>query len=120
MIDFSERPPCLTPPVPRLRSTTATVIPYLRKAWLVDDNDILELEVLAVIYDIDGEMAQYMARVVGSVGTLSEFAGGDVCFSEGDAIRIRLLRQKHAKRQDALLEAQRRQCDEAREFVESL
>jgi hypothetical protein len=101
--------------LPDRRSRTTSVLPFVRPAWLVEDDEILALEVVAVVYDVDQESAHYLARVVGAVGSLTEFAAGDVTFSEGDALRIRTLRQR-----ERLMEEQRRQCDDAREFIESL
>src|SRR5688500_5917012 len=98
MVNFANRAPVLTPAEPRPRSRTTTVIPLIRRAWLLDDDDIIELETAAVLYDLASESTRYLARIVGSVGTLSEFACGDVLFSEGDALRVRLLRQQHEKR----------------------
>jgi hypothetical protein len=113
VIDFTERPPIFTPPEPRPRWRTTTVIPFIRRAWLLDDDDIIELETAAVLYHLESESTIYLARIIGSVGTLSEFAGGDVVFSEGDALKIRTLRQRDAQRTAELLARQRAQCDEA-------
>lgn len=107
MIAINERPPVLTPPEPRAPWRTTSVIPYIRKGWVVDDNDLIEIETVAVRYDLESESAVYLARICGSVGTLSEFTTGDVVFSEGDGIRVRLLRQRHR-----IEGKQRRQCDE--------
>lgn len=112
MIDFLSRPPVLTPRAPRPRERTTTLIPYIRRAWLLDDDDLIELEVVGILYCLESETTRYLARIIGSVGVLSEFGAGSVCFSEGDALRVRTVRQDAARR--ARLHAERgRQVDEA-------
>jgi hypothetical protein len=108
----SKRPPVLAPAEPRPRSETCTVIPMRRPAFLLDGDDLVAIEVHALIYDLTEETTRYVATFNGSVATASEFNGGDVVWTEGDAIRIRVLRQ-NADRKAAIINEQRRQCDDA-------
>jgi hypothetical protein len=108
MIARTTRAPVLTPPAPRPRWQTASIVPLHRPAWLLDEDEIVAIEVHALVYDLVEESTRFLATFPGSVAVVSEFSGADVVFNEGDALKIRTLRQRHR-----IAEEQRQQCGDA-------
>jgi hypothetical protein len=80
---------------------TALRLPLVpsRQGYLLDDDgeELHAVEIFALLFDAETEETDVLARYTNSVASLQRFPGRDIAFSEGTALRLRLIRANNQR-----------------------
>lgn len=83
------------------RSTGSIVVPMRRAAFVIDGERLHEIEIHALVYDLEAENTLYLATFRDAVADVEAMRGVDVVFEEGTALKIRAQRQRHLAQERA-------------------